>query len=34
VENQIGAALKTLRKELAEYLPWLILFFFHIFRDQ
>lgn len=34
VENQIGAALKTLRKELAEYLPWLILFFFHIFREQ
>jgi RNA polymerase sigma-70 factor (ECF subfamily) len=34
VENQIGSALKTLRKELAEYLPWLILFFFHIFRDR
>ncbi len=34
VENQMGKALKFLREELAEYLPWLILFFFDIFRDQ
>lgn len=27
VENQMGKALKTLRMELSEYLPWLILFF-------
>jgi len=27
VENQMGKALKTLREELSEYLPWLILFF-------
>ncbi len=33
VENQMGKALKTLREELADYLPWLILFFFEIFRD-
>ena len=33
VENQMGKALKTLREELAEYLPWLILFFFDIFRN-
>ena len=33
VENQMGKALKYLREELAEYLPWLILFFFDIFRD-
>ena len=32
VENQMGKALKTLREELSEYLPWLILFFFDIFR--
>lgn len=34
VENQMGKALKFLREELAEYLPWLILFFFDIFRDH
>jgi RNA polymerase sigma-70 factor (ECF subfamily) len=33
VENQMGKALKFLREELAEYLPWLVLFFFDIFRD-
>jgi RNA polymerase sigma-70 factor (ECF subfamily) len=27
VENQMGKALKTLREELRDYLPWLILFF-------
>jgi RNA polymerase sigma-70 factor, ECF subfamily len=27
VENQMGKALKTLRIELSDYLPWLILFF-------
>jgi len=27
VENQMGKALKTLRIELSEYLPWVILFF-------
>jgi RNA polymerase sigma-70 factor (ECF subfamily) len=34
VENQMGKALKFLREELSEYLPWLILFFFDLFRDQ
>jgi RNA polymerase sigma-70 factor, ECF subfamily len=34
VENQMGKALKTLREELAEYLPWLVLFFFDVFRGQ
>jgi RNA polymerase sigma-70 factor (ECF subfamily) len=33
VENQMGKALKTLREELAEYLPWLVLFFFEVFRE-
>lgn len=33
VENQMGKALKFLREELSEYLPWLILFFFDIFRE-
>ena len=32
VENQMGKALKTLREELSEYLPWLILFFFDLFK--
>ncbi len=27
VENQMGSALKSLRKELADYMPWLVLFF-------
>ena len=34
VENQMSSALRTLRIELADYLPWLVLFFFHLFRDQ
>ena len=33
VENQMGKALKTLREELADYLPWLTLFFFNLFRE-
>jgi RNA polymerase sigma-70 factor (ECF subfamily) len=33
VENQMGKALKTLREELADYLPWLVLFFFNIFKN-
>ena len=33
VENQMGKALKTLREELQDYLPWLILFLFDIFRN-
>lgn len=33
VENQMSSALRTLREELADYLPWLVLFFFHIFRN-
>jgi RNA polymerase sigma-70 factor (ECF subfamily) len=32
VENQMGSALKTLRTELADYLPWLVLFFFEVLR--
>lgn len=32
VENQMGKVLKTLREELSEYLPWLILFFFDLFK--
>ncbi|MFZ4613636.1 MAG: hypothetical protein ACOYNH_08135 [Bacteroidia bacterium] len=31
VENQIGKALKTLREELRDYLPWLMLFFHGMF---
>ena len=34
VENQMGAALKTLRLELSDYLPWLILFFFDLFKSN
>jgi RNA polymerase sigma-70 factor, ECF subfamily len=33
VENQMGKALKTLREELSEYLPWLILFFYDLFKN-
>jgi RNA polymerase sigma-70 factor (ECF subfamily) len=33
VENQMGKALKTLREELAEYLPWLVLFFYEVIRN-
>jgi RNA polymerase sigma-70 factor, ECF subfamily len=34
VENQMGKALRSLREELAEYLPWLILFFLDLFRNH
>ena len=34
VENQMGKALKTLRIELSEYLPWVILFFFDTFKNN
>jgi RNA polymerase sigma-70 factor, ECF subfamily len=34
VENQMGKALKTLRVELSDYLPWLILFFFDLIKSQ
>ncbi|MFA6402988.1 MAG: RNA polymerase sigma-70 factor [Salinivirgaceae bacterium] len=33
VENQMGSALKYLREELKDYMPWLILFFGHFFRE-
>jgi RNA polymerase sigma-70 factor (ECF subfamily) len=33
VENQMGKALKTLRDELSEYLPWLVMFFYDVFRN-
>lgn len=33
VENQMSSALRTLREELSEYLPWLVLFFFNFFRE-
>lgn len=32
VENQMGSALKYLRKELADYMPWVILFFNALIR--
>jgi len=32
VENQMGSALKFLREELTDYMPWVILFFSEIFR--
>lgn len=32
VENQMSSALRFLRIELTEYLPWLVLFFFDYFR--
>jgi RNA polymerase sigma-70 factor, ECF subfamily len=32
VENQMGKALRTLREELSEYLPWVILFFTEFFK--
>jgi RNA polymerase sigma-70 factor (ECF subfamily) len=34
VENQIGRALKTLRDELSDYLPWITLFFYEFFKSQ
>jgi len=33
VENQMGKALKSLREELSDYLPWLMLFFYDLFRS-
>ncbi|MCK9204721.1 MAG: RNA polymerase sigma-70 factor [Bacteroidales bacterium] len=33
VENQMGKALKTLRNDLSEYLPLIVLFFFDIFSN-
>jgi RNA polymerase sigma-70 factor, ECF subfamily len=33
VENQMGKALKTLREELEDYLPLLVLFLFDVFRN-
>lgn len=33
VENQMGSALKYLRTELADYMPWLLLFFSQLFKD-
>lgn len=33
VENQMGSALKHLRSELKDYMPWLILFFNDFFKD-
>lgn len=33
IENQMGKALQFLRTELAEYLPLILLFFHHLFRD-
>ncbi len=33
VENQMVKALKFLRKELKDYLPWLILFFYDFFKN-
>lgn len=32
VENQMGSALKSLRTELADYMPWVIIFFNVIIR--
>ena len=32
VENQMGSALKFLRTELKDYMPWVILFFSEIFK--
>lgn len=32
VENQMGKALKTLREELSDYLPWIILFYSSYFK--
>ena len=34
VENQMGSALKYLRTELADYLPWVILFFSHLIKNN
>lgn len=32
VENQMGKALKSLREELSDYLPWVVLFFWGVIR--
>lgn len=32
VENQMGKALKTLREDLSDYLPWIILFYSNFFK--
>jgi RNA polymerase sigma-70 factor (ECF subfamily) len=33
VENQMGKALKSLREELSDYLPWLLVFFYEVFKS-
>jgi RNA polymerase sigma-70 factor, ECF subfamily len=33
VENQMGKALRSLREELKDYLPWVLFFFSEVFRD-
>lgn len=33
VENQMGKALKFLREELADYLPWLVVFAFEVWGN-
>jgi RNA polymerase sigma-70 factor, ECF subfamily len=33
VENQMGKALKSLRLELSDYLPWMVLFLYDVFRN-
>jgi RNA polymerase sigma-70 factor (ECF subfamily) len=33
VENQMGSALKFMRSELADYLPWVILFLGHFLKN-
>jgi RNA polymerase sigma-70 factor (ECF subfamily) len=32
VENQMGKALKSLREELSDYLPWVVLFFWEVIK--
>jgi len=32
VENQMGKALKSLREELGDYLPWVVLFFYEVIK--
>lgn len=33
VENQMGSALKYLRTELADYLPWILIFFGYLYKS-
>lgn len=33
VENQMGKALKSLREELSDYLPWLVVFAFEVWGN-